>query len=73
MLYTSDSNNLHKELLPAEYSTKTRGERRTGVAVPAGEDKYSIVKHGGHTQFASRKNRFEIFFNQLCRHFSISP
>ncbi|HZB16346.1 MAG TPA: DUF2795 domain-containing protein, partial [Nitrososphaeraceae archaeon] len=42
----------HKELLPAEYTTETRGKRRLAAAAPAGEGKYKIVKHDNHTELA---------------------
>jgi hypothetical protein len=51
-LTTSDPDDIHKELLPAEYMTETRGKRRIAAAAPAGEGKYSIVKHDGHTELA---------------------
>ncbi len=38
--------------MPAEYTTETKGTRRLAAAVPAGEGKYSIVKHEGHTELA---------------------
>ncbi len=52
VLTTSNPEDIHKELLPAEYTTETKGERRIGTATPAGEGKYSIVKHHGHTELA---------------------
>ena len=52
ILTTSDSEDIHKELLAAEYSTETRGRRRIAAAIPAGEGKYSIVKHDSHTELA---------------------
>ena len=51
-LTTSNAEDIHKELLPAEYTTETRGKRRIAAAAPAGEGKYSIVKHDGHTELA---------------------
>jgi Protein of unknown function (DUF2795) len=51
-LTTSNPGDIHKELLPAEYTTETRGKRRIAAAIPAGEGKYSIVKHDGHTELA---------------------
>jgi hypothetical protein len=51
-LTTSDAEDIRKELLPAEYTTETRGKRRLAAAAPAGEGKYSIVKHDGHTELA---------------------
>src|SRR2546423_16532 len=51
-LTTSNAQDIHKELLPAEYTTETRGKRRIAAAAPAGEGKYSIVKHAGHTELA---------------------
>jgi hypothetical protein len=52
ILTTSDPEDIRKELLPAEYPTETKGIRRMGPAVPAGEGKYSIVKHDNHTELA---------------------
>jgi hypothetical protein len=52
VLTTSNAEDIHKELLPAEYTTETRGKRRLAAAAPAGEGKYSIVKHDGHTELA---------------------
>jgi hypothetical protein len=52
VLTTSNPEDIHNEFLPAEYTTKTRGERRIGAAAPAGEGKYSIVRHAGHTELA---------------------
>jgi hypothetical protein len=51
-LTTSNPDDIHKELLPAEYTTETRGKRRIAAATPAGEGKYSIVKHDNHTELA---------------------
>ena len=51
-LTTSNAEDIHKELLAAEYTTETRGKRRIAAAAPAGEGKYSIVKHNGHTELA---------------------
>lgn len=52
VLTTADPEEIRKEFLPAEYETETRGTRRLGAAVPAGEGKYSIVEHDGHTELA---------------------
>jgi hypothetical protein len=52
ILTTSDPEDIRKELLPAEYPTETKGTRRMGPAMPAGEGKYSIVKHDNHTELA---------------------
>ncbi|AIF82226.1 Protein of unknown function (DUF2795) [Candidatus Nitrososphaera evergladensis SR1] len=52
VLTTSNTEDIRKELLPAEYETETRGKRRVGPATPAGEGKYSIVKHDNHTELA---------------------
>jgi hypothetical protein len=52
ILTTSNPDDIHKELLAAEYTTQTRGKRRVAAAAPAGEGKYSIVKHDGHTELA---------------------
>ena len=52
-LTTSDPEDIKQEILvPAEYSTETRGERRMVAASPAGEGKYSIVQHDNHTELA---------------------
>jgi hypothetical protein len=37
ILTTSNPDDIHKELLAAEYSTGTRGKRRIAAAAPAGE------------------------------------
>src|ERR671914_1072052 len=52
ILTTSNPDDIHKELLPAEYTTETRGKRRLAAAAPAGEGKYTIVKHESHTELA---------------------
>jgi hypothetical protein len=52
ILCSSNSEEIHNELLSAEYSTKTKGKRRIAAAQPAGEGKYSIIKHDGHTELA---------------------
>jgi hypothetical protein len=52
ILTTSNPKDIQKELMPAEYTTKTRGKRRLAAAVPAGEGKYAIAKHDNHTEFA---------------------
>src|SRR5918999_1070431 len=52
ILTTSNPDDIHKELLPAEYTTETRGKRRLAAAAPAGEGKYAIVKHYNHTELA---------------------
>lgn len=53
ILTTSNPDKIHNELLiPAEYTTKTRGKRRLSPAQPAGEGKYSIIRHDGHTELA---------------------
>jgi hypothetical protein len=50
-ILTSDNpEGIRKELLAAEYETETKGRRRVAAAVPAGEGKYSIVKHDNHTE-----------------------
>ncbi len=51
-LTTSNPDDIHGELAAAEYTTETRGKRRIAAAIPAGEGKYSIVKHAGHTELA---------------------
>ena len=53
ILTSSNLDKIHNELLiPAEYTTKTRGKRRLSPAQPAGEGKYSITRHDGHTELA---------------------
>ena len=52
ILTTNNVEEIRKEFLPAEYETETRGKRRVGAATPAGEGKYSIVEHDGHTELA---------------------
>ncbi|HJY14481.1 MAG TPA: DUF2795 domain-containing protein [Nitrososphaeraceae archaeon] len=52
ILTTSNPKDIQKELMPAEYTTQTRGKRRLAAAVPAGEGKYVIVKHDNHTELA---------------------
>jgi hypothetical protein len=52
ILCSSNPEEIHDELLSAEYSTKTKGKRRIAAAQPAGEGKYSIIKHDGHTELA---------------------
>jgi hypothetical protein len=52
VLITSNSEDIRRELLPAEYTTETRGKRRIAAAVPVGEGKYCIVKHDNHTELA---------------------
>jgi hypothetical protein len=52
VLTTSNTEDIRKELMPAEYQTETKGTRRIGPATPAGEGKYSIVKHDNHTELA---------------------
>jgi hypothetical protein len=52
ILCSSNPEEIHSELLSAEYSTKTKGKRRIAAAQPAGEGKYSIIKHDGHTELA---------------------
>jgi hypothetical protein len=51
-LTTNNPEDIRKELLAAEYETETRGKRRVAAAAPAGEGKYSIVKHDNHTELA---------------------
>ena len=50
ILTTSNPDAIHMELLPAEYTTETKGKRRLATAIPAGEGKYTIVKHDNHTE-----------------------
>jgi hypothetical protein len=52
ILTTNNPNDIQKELMPAEYTTETRGKRRLSAAAPAGEGKYTIVKHDNHTELA---------------------
>jgi Protein of unknown function (DUF2795) len=52
VLTSSDSEEIRREFLPAEYQTETRGTRRMGGAVPAGEGKYSVMGHQGHSELA---------------------
>ena len=52
ILTTSNPNDIQNELMPAEYTTETRGRRRLAAATPAGEGKYVIVKHYNHTELA---------------------
>lgn len=52
VLTTSNAEDIRKELLPVQYETETRGKRSVGPATPAGEGKYSIVKHDNHTELA---------------------
>ncbi len=52
ILTTTNAEDIHKEFLPAEYTTESRGNRRLAAATPAGEGKYLIVKHDGHTELA---------------------
>src|SRR5215210_2137270 len=52
ILTASKPDDIHKELLPAEYTTETKGKRRLAAAAPAGEGKYTIVKHDNHTELA---------------------
>ncbi|MDW0165808.1 MAG: DUF2795 domain-containing protein [Nitrososphaeraceae archaeon] len=49
---SSHPDEIRKEFLPVEYKTQTRGTRRIGTALPAGEGKYSIVEHEGHSELA---------------------
>jgi hypothetical protein len=51
-LTSSNPEDIRRELLAAEYETETRGKRRMAAAAPAGEGKYSIVRHGNHTELA---------------------
>jgi Protein of unknown function (DUF2795) len=52
IMTTTDVEVIRKEFLPAEYRTKTKGIRRMGGAIPAGEGKYLIVEHEGHSELA---------------------
>jgi len=52
ILTTSNPDDIHKELMASEYTTETRGKRRLAAAAPVGEGKYTIVKHGNHTELA---------------------
>jgi hypothetical protein len=51
-LTANNPEDIRKELIAAEYETETRGKRRMAAATPAGEGKYSIVKHDNHTELA---------------------
>jgi len=51
-LTTNNPDDIRKELIAVEYETETRGKRRMAAATPAGEGKYSIVKHDNHTELA---------------------
>src|SRR5215218_7975828 len=52
ILTTSSPDYIQKELMPAEYTTETKGKRRLAAATPTGEGKYVIVKHDNHTELA---------------------
>lgn len=52
ILSSSNSEKIRNELLSKKYMTKTRGKRTVPATQPAGEGKYSIVKHDGHTELA---------------------
>jgi hypothetical protein len=52
ILTTSSPDYIQKELMPAEYTTETRGKRRLAAATPTGEGKYVIAKHDNHTELA---------------------
>ena len=49
---TKTPQELEQEFKEAEYSTKTRGERKLPAARPAGEGVYAIVRHDDHTHLA---------------------
>jgi len=51
-LTTNNAEDIRRELLAAEYEAETKGKRRMAAAAPAGEGKYSIVKHDNHTELA---------------------
>jgi hypothetical protein len=44
---------LRDDIEPVRYETKTRGERVLGAARPAGEGRYVIADHRGHTHLAT--------------------
>lgn len=48
----SDGADFREELERRTYQTKTRGERVQPETRPAGEGRYAIVDHGGHTHLA---------------------
>jgi hypothetical protein len=48
------SSELAEELGPKTYHTKTRGRRFQPGARPAGEGRYALVEHGGHTHLVYR-------------------
>lgn len=52
ILCSSNPEEIHNELLAAEYSTKTRGKRRLAAAQPVGEGKYFIIIHDSHSELA---------------------
>ena len=52
ILTTDNPEDIRKEFLPAEYETETRGRRRLGAGILAGEGKYAIVKHDNHIEQA---------------------
>lgn len=49
---SSRAEGIEDRLDPETYQTKTRGERHIAAARPAGEGRYSIVRHGSHTHLA---------------------
>ena len=51
-LITNNPEDIHKELLAAEYETETKGKRRMAAAAPVGEGKHCIVKHDNRTELA---------------------
>jgi hypothetical protein len=50
---TDDPAELRDEIEPVRYETKTRGERVLSAARPAGEGRYALADHDGHTHLAT--------------------
>ncbi|HWE11284.1 MAG TPA: hypothetical protein VG325_18185 [Solirubrobacteraceae bacterium] len=49
---SDDTADIQAELRQRSYQTRTRGERHQPGARPAGEGRYAIVDHGGHSHLA---------------------
>jgi hypothetical protein len=49
---SDDTADIQAELRQRTYQTRTRGERHQPGARPAGEGRYAIVDHGGHSHLA---------------------
>lgn len=56
---TGRPHDLGAALAPIEYETKTRGVRHISEAFPAGEGRYALVDHEGHTELGHRLTRPE--------------